>query len=130
MTANTPTSGSGAWSFLGVNNGATITSPSVSTTTVNGLNANKSATLIWTITNGTCVSRDTLILNNYPLNSPGCNCDNIYSVSGPDSLYTGENQIRIMNTSNGSYGAQFGGNLTVPAYGMGLDTSYKRFYSR
>ena len=128
MTANSPTAGTGAWSFLGLNNGATITSSTVSTTTVNSLNANKSATLVWTITNGICISKDTVILNNYPLNSPGCNCDNIYSISGPDSLYTGENQIRIMNMTNGTYTAQFGVNLTVPTYGMGLDTTYKRFY--
>ena len=105
-----------------------LTSPNNPTTTVNGLLVNMTDTLVWTITNGSCVSKDTVTITHFPLNSPGCNCDNVYSVTGPNAAYTGEDQIRVMNTATGTYGAQFGANLLVPSYGFGMDTVYKRFY--
>ena len=128
MSGTPPSVGTGVWTFSGANNGAVITSTGNARTTVTGLAANSFATLVWTVTNGVCVSRDTSVLSNFPLNSPGCNCDYIYSVSGPDTFHTAENHIRILNTTNGTYGAQFGANFVVRAYGIALDTNYRRFY--
>ena len=56
MAANSATPGTGIWTKL---NGGTITTPSSPTTTITGLTAG-SHQFVWTITNGTCVSRDTM----------------------------------------------------------------------
>jgi gliding motility-associated-like protein len=53
LSANTPTVGTGAWSFVGSSNGATITNTASANTTVNNL-AVGSVTLRWTISNGVC----------------------------------------------------------------------------
>ncbi len=54
MTANTPLVGTGTWSEVGGPSGITITDPSDPLTTITGLSAGSSATLRWTISNGTC----------------------------------------------------------------------------
>ncbi len=54
MAANAPTVGTGTWSL--VSGTATITDPTSETTTVTGVPAGSSATLRWTISNGTICS--------------------------------------------------------------------------
>ncbi|MEM1119122.1 MAG: cadherin-like beta sandwich domain-containing protein, partial [Bacteroidota bacterium] len=65
MSASTPTIGTGNWTLI--NGVATITTPSSSTTSVTGVGAGGSATLRWTVTNGTCSSFDEVVLNNKAL---------------------------------------------------------------
>ena len=71
MAGNTPITGSGAWSV--VSGTATITTASSATTTVTGITAGTSATLRWTITNGTCTSTDDITLTN----------NNVPTITGP-----------------------------------------------
>ncbi len=59
MAGNIPASGSGLWTTT---SGATITTPSSPTTTVTGLNIAGTYSFVWTITNGTCISRDTVVI--------------------------------------------------------------------
>ncbi len=63
MVANVPVSGIGAWT---VQSGtATLTNPASPVTTVTGVPAGSSATLVWTISNGSCVdSFDEIIVTN------------------------------------------------------------------
>ncbi|MFN5878055.1 MAG: hypothetical protein ACK44B_04265, partial [Flavobacteriales bacterium] len=64
MTGNTPSVGTGLWSV--VSGTATITTPSSPGTSVTAVPAGTTATLRWTITNGTCaVSTDEVVLTNY-----------------------------------------------------------------
>jgi hypothetical protein len=130
LAANAPAPGNGAWTIIAPANGASISIPTTSpTATVNGLQAGRFVDLIWTITTGTCVSRDTVRVSNYLANSPACNCNNIYSISGSDANNYAGNQIRILNTATGTYTNQFGPNLgAANVFGFGLDTVYKRFY--
>lgn len=62
LAGNAATAGSGAWSV--VSGTATITTPSSATSTVTGVPAGTSATLRWTITNGSCSTTDDVILTN------------------------------------------------------------------
>ena len=57
MLANTPAAGSGSWTALA---GGTITNPSNPLTTITGLVNSGAYDFVWTITNGSCVSRDTI----------------------------------------------------------------------
>ncbi|MFM9826397.1 T9SS type A sorting domain-containing protein, partial [Flavobacterium sp.] len=65
LAGNTPTVGTGAWSL--VSGTATITTPNSNTSVVTGVTAGTSATLRWTISNGTCTSTDDVILTNNAL---------------------------------------------------------------
>ncbi len=56
MAANNATPGTGLWTKL---NGGTITSPSSPTTTITALTAGTHL-FVWTVTNGACISRDTV----------------------------------------------------------------------
>ncbi len=56
LAGNNPSPGTGVWTKL---NGGTITTPSSPTSTVTGLTAGTHQ-FVWTITNGTCISRDTM----------------------------------------------------------------------
>jgi uncharacterized repeat protein (TIGR01451 family) len=129
LGANPPAPGNGAWSIIAPANGATLSSNSNPTATVNGLQAGRFVDLVWTITTGTCISRDTVRVSNYLANAPACNCNSIYSISGADANNYAGNQIRVLNTTNGTYSAQVGGTFPVTnVFAFGLDTIYKRFY--
>ena len=64
MAANSPSSGTGAWSV--VSGSATITSSSSNTSGITSVAAGAAATLRWTISNGTCTAStdDVVITNN------------------------------------------------------------------
>ncbi|MFN7280809.1 MAG: beta strand repeat-containing protein, partial [bacterium] len=63
LAGNVPTTGTGTWSV--VSGTATITTPSSATSGVTGVPAGGSATLRWTITNGSCpASTDDVVLTN------------------------------------------------------------------
>ncbi|MBO0323882.1 hypothetical protein J0X14_16345, partial [Muricauda sp. CAU 1633] len=65
MAANTPLVGTGTWSEVGGPSGITITDPSDPLTTITGLSAGSTATLRWTISNGTCApSSDDVTITN------------------------------------------------------------------
>ena len=67
LAANTPSVGTGLWS---VESGtATISSPGSPNSTVNGIPAGASATLRWTVTNGSCDSFDEVVLTARPSTS-------------------------------------------------------------
>jgi hypothetical protein len=64
LAGNSPTIGTGIWSV--VSGTATITTPSSRNSGVTGIAAGSSATLRWTISNGTCTaSTDDVVLTNY-----------------------------------------------------------------
>ncbi len=71
MAANSPlATGAGFWEILGAPNGASIANPTDPSTAVNGLNIDRSATLKWTLTNGTCIDSDTIkIFHSAPVSS-------------------------------------------------------------
>ena len=60
LAANTPTTGTGAWSIVS-GTGGTITTPTSPTSNFSGVSGN-SYTLRWTITNGGCVSTDDVLI--------------------------------------------------------------------
>jgi hypothetical protein len=63
MSSNAPTVGTGLWTLI--SGTATILTPTSTTTTVNGVPLGTSATLRWTISNGTCTaSTDDVVLSN------------------------------------------------------------------
>src|SRR6185295_10471781 len=64
LNGNTPSTGSGAWSYVS-GTVVTINTPGSPTSTISGLTAGTSVTLRWTITNGSCSSSDDVILTNY-----------------------------------------------------------------
>jgi len=59
LTGNAPTPGTGLWTAL---NGGTLTTPTSATTNVTGITVAGSYNFVWTITNGSCVSRDTVLI--------------------------------------------------------------------
>ena len=67
LNGNSPTSGTGAWSFVGSSGTASISSSSSRTSTVSSVPSSTVITLRWTITNGTCSSTDDVIIRNNPL---------------------------------------------------------------
>src|SRR5687768_4890330 len=62
MTQSTPSVGTGLWTL--VSGSATITNASSPTTTVTGVAAGSSATVRWTVTNGTCSAFDEVVITN------------------------------------------------------------------
>ncbi len=63
LAGNTPTVGTGAWSL--VSGTATITTPSANNSGVTGVTLGTSATLRWTISNGSCTaSTDDVVISN------------------------------------------------------------------
>ena len=64
LAGNSPSTGTGLWSVT--SGTATITTPTSATSGVTGITAGNSATLTWTISNGTCsASTSTVTLTNY-----------------------------------------------------------------
>ncbi|WP_344813254.1 hypothetical protein, partial [Chitinophaga oryziterrae] len=64
MAANSPGTGTGVWTIS--KGAATITTPTSPTTAVT-VNNGDSAYLVWTITNGTCITTSQVILRNYEI---------------------------------------------------------------
>ena len=108
MAANSPSSGTGAWSV--VSGSATITSSSSNTSGVTSVSAGASATLRWTISNGACTaSTDDVVITNNSLptvtvsvsESSGsasndgtvCSGDNVTLSGGGATSYTWNNSI-------------------------------------
>jgi gliding motility-associated-like protein len=60
LAGNTPSAGSGMWT---TSSSATINTPTSPTSTVSGLTSAGIYTFIWTVTNGGCVERDTMLIN-------------------------------------------------------------------
>ncbi len=60
MNATPPSVGTGQWSVL--SGAATITTPNAATTTVTGIAAGTTATLRWTVTDGSCSVYDDVVL--------------------------------------------------------------------
>jgi gliding motility-associated-like protein len=59
LSGNSPGSGTGTWTAL---NGGTFSNANAPNTTVSGLVAAGNYSFVWTITNGTCISRDTVVI--------------------------------------------------------------------
>ncbi|MBK7886119.1 MAG: tandem-95 repeat protein [Bacteroidetes bacterium] len=59
LSANTPSAGSGVWTAL---SGGSINTPGSASTTVSGLSIAGNYSFVWTVTNGACVSRDTVVI--------------------------------------------------------------------
>ena len=108
------------WTDIALATSATYDPPSVSTTTRYVRLAKGTTDNVWIPSNIVTVSLNP--------ESPACGCDKVYSISGPNKSTYADNQIRVLNTTTGFYGAQFGSNLLTGVYGLDLDTTYKRFY--
>ena len=63
MTQSAPSPGTGIWTLI--SGSATITTPSSPTTTITAVAAGTSATVRWTVTNGTCSAFDEVTVTNY-----------------------------------------------------------------
>jgi len=59
LSGNIPSSGNGTWTAL---NGGTLTSPNASNSGVTGLSSAGNYSFVWTITNGACISQDTVVI--------------------------------------------------------------------
>ncbi|NGY38999.1 hypothetical protein FQU23_016000, partial [Flavobacterium sp. XN-5] len=62
--AAVPTSGTGAWTFIGASGTAVITNPTSATSTVTSVPTDMNITLRWTETNGNCSSTDDVVIRN------------------------------------------------------------------
>ncbi len=90
MTQSTPSAGTGVWSLI--NGSAIISSPGSPTTIITGLTAGTSATVRWTVTNGTCNALDDVLMKNDVLpvvidqpNQSACNTSSFtMTQSNPD----------------------------------------------
>ncbi len=67
LAGNTPLVGTGLWS-IATGAGGTIVTPTIPNSAFNGINGN-TYQLVWTITNGGCSSRDTVVIS-FPLLPP------------------------------------------------------------
>ncbi|CAN5402667.1 hypothetical protein BH11BAC2_BH11BAC2_06610 [soil metagenome] len=105
LAGNNPSPGTGLWSTT---SSAVITTPTSQTSTITGLGVG-SYTLVWTITNGTCISRDTVIIRIDSLRNAN---------AGPDqSICSGTNLIMNANTAapgTGLWTALSSGTITTP----------------
>src|SRR5690606_24696549 len=105
---NVPATGTGTWSIVGSANGATITNPGAYNTTVTGLTIGSSVTLRWTITEGSCVSSDDLVLTNsatatVALAGPDQEqCDNSTFTLAANDPGVGTGQWSIQGAANGA----------------------------
>ncbi|MGO4294879.1 immunoglobulin domain-containing protein, partial [Chitinophaga sp. RAB17] len=102
MAANKPTEygAYGAWTVVGKPTWATITDTTLNTTKVKVL-AGHTATLVWTITNGTCAATtDTVLLTNYDV--PAVAKANVDQLHCNDSIFT---MAANKPTEYGAYGA-------------------------
>ena len=89
LAGNNPTSGIGIWSIVG-GSGGTLITPTSNVSQFIGLNG-VSYTLRWTITNGTCISSDDVIINfSIPAASRGFADSKFlwYSYSGKSCSYS------------------------------------------
>ncbi|MEQ8924442.1 MAG: PKD-like domain-containing protein, partial [Fulvivirga sp.] len=94
MAANTPVVGSGSWIEVGGPAGIVIDTPGSPTTAVTGLTAGTSATLRWTITNGSCAIFDDVVITNV--------LDPIVNVISNQELCAGESTTAINFGGNAS----------------------------
>ncbi|MGO4295031.1 hypothetical protein, partial [Chitinophaga sp. RAB17] len=102
MAANKPTEfgAYGAWTVVGKPTWATITDTTLNTTKVKVL-AGHTATLVWTIANGTCAATtDTVLLTNYDV--PAIAKANVDQLHCNDSIFT---MAANKPTEYGAYGA-------------------------
>ena len=67
LAGNNPSSGTGVWSLVGSSGSTSITNSLLRTSTVTNVAANTGITLRWSITNGSCVSTDDVIIRNNSL---------------------------------------------------------------
>jgi hypothetical protein len=109
LNGNTPSSGTGAWSFVGSSGSASITSSSSRTSTVTSVPSSTDITLRWTITNGTCSSTDDVVIRNNPLPDATISASgattftygNSVVLSGPQVVPVSEgNALSLNGTSN------------------------------
>src|SRR5687768_17940504 len=92
MTQSAPSPGTGVWTLI--SGSATITTPGSPTTTITGVAAGTSATVRWTVTNGTCSAFDEVIVTSdaQPVaeaGSGGNECDLTFVLSAVPTVGTG-----------------------------------------
>lgn len=104
LSANSASPGSGQWTAL---NGGTITNPSSSGTSVTGLTPAGNYSFVWTITNGTCISRDTVLISI---------SENIIADAGSDQHVCDSSIITLSgntpSSGTGTWSALNGGSVT------------------
>ena len=126
LDATTPSVGSGTWSKI--SGTGIITTPTSPTTTVTGVTAGTSTSLIWTITSSGCPAADTVLVANNLATSPACACETIYGVTGSSSSFTSFTSLKPLNISTGQFGTQFGSNLSIVSAAICWDTLNKKMY--
>ncbi len=126
MAANSPTVGTGTWSVI--SGTATITTPSTPNSGVTGVPAGSTATLRWTISNGSCTpSTDEVVLTNYALpttasitTTPLNYCGTLLSGSlGGNSPTVGIGAWSIVSGGTGSFSNSSSGSSTFTATALG-----------
>ncbi|MGC1241644.1 MAG: PKD-like domain-containing protein [Chryseosolibacter sp.] len=112
MAANAAGVGSGMWTIQGPANGATITNVTLPTTTVTSLTPGTSVTLRWTITNGSCISFEDVVLIN--------NASPTVAIAGGDQNICGSSAVLNANVPGVGTGvwsiiSGAGGTVAVPS---------------
>lgn len=125
MQAIAPVSGAGTWS---------VVSGSVVITNLNSPDAvmtltGTTATLRWTVANGSCSSSDDVVITN-STGAAGlfCNCGPIFATSEGGTSVTFSNKIRVLNATTGLYGSKIGNTLSHVSVAVALDNRYQRLY--
>lgn len=106
LAANTPTVGTGAWTFCstGLGSISSTTSPNANLQVVN----NSTVTSVWSISNGVCpVSSSTVVVTNI-FGSPSCN---------PDADFLADNLTPCVNTSVIYYNTSVGATTSNWSFG-------------
>jgi len=119
MTQSVPSPGTGVWTL--VNGTATITAPSSPTTTVTGVVAGTSATVRWTVTNGTCSAFDEVIVTNNPLPTVAPITGSNYLFIGGTSQLANVTPMGVWGTSDANVATiSLGGLVTGMAMGTAI----------
>jgi hypothetical protein len=121
LAGNVPSVGTGAWTVT--SGTASITTPSAYNSGVTGITAGTSATLTWTISNGTCVSTSTVILTNNVLPTATIAYASPYCGTGTGTV------TQTSGPSGGTYSSTVGLDIDGPTGDINLATSTAGTYT-
>ncbi len=130
MSANTPSVGTGTWTLQSGSSAIFITNPNSPITTVTGVPVGTSATLMWTIVNGSCSTSDLVQLTNsiLPVANAGADvtqCPNtIFTLNGSAIPAGGTGVWSIIGASNNAIIANLN-SATTTVSGLNANSEVK-----